>query len=104
MPADNRLSRTSLGHRGQLGQEVAYNAALSGETLRGLRACVIPGESGEQAVLGGCSLTWAGGEQWSPRLPTLCLRFGPPPGIAQLQTQLFPSEERGKRADFLRRP
>lgn len=96
MPADNRLSGTSLGHRGQLGQEVAYNAALSGEMLRGLRACVTPEESGEQPVLGGCSLTWAGGEQWSPRLPTLCLGFGPP-DITQLQTRLFPSEEREER-------
>lgn len=57
VPADNWLSGTSLGHKGQLGQEVVDNAALSGGTLHGLRSCVTPGKSGELPVLRGCSLT-----------------------------------------------
>lgn len=57
VPADNWLSGTSLGHKGQLGQEAVYNGALSGGTLRGRRSCVTPGKSGAQPVLRGCSLT-----------------------------------------------
>ena len=104
MPADNRLSGTSLGHRGQLGQEVVYNAALSRETLRGLRACVTPGESGEQSVLGGCSLTWAGGEQRSPRLPTLCLGLAPLPRHRPAPNPIISFRGERGRTDFLRRP
>lgn len=51
VPADNWLSGTSLGHKGQLGQEVVDNAALSGGTLHGLRSRVTPGKSGELPVL-----------------------------------------------------
>lgn len=36
MPADNWLLGTSWGHKGQLGQEVLYNALLSGEPLLAL--------------------------------------------------------------------
>lgn len=57
VPADNWLSRTSSGPKGQLGQEAVHSAALSEGTLRGRRSCVTPGKSGVQPVLRGRSLT-----------------------------------------------